>query len=97
MSDYRLSKAAQEDLIAIANFGDERFGKVQSDKYRDQILYRLKTIAEKPYIYPAVDYIHAGYRRSICGAHSIYYRIDKNEIVVVRILYNQDINKVFEE
>lgn len=33
---YRLSIAAEEDLIGIALFGDAHFGIAQSDLYRDQ-------------------------------------------------------------
>ena len=90
---YRLSKAAEEDLIDIALFGDERFGKAQSNRYRDQLKQRFSTLAEQPLLYPAVNHIREGYRRSVCGVHSIFYRIDGKAVEIIRILKNQDRSK----
>ena len=75
MRKYRLVEAAKEDLISIAQYGDEHFGVAQSNRYRDQLKQRFSVLAETPLLYPAVDHIRDGYRRSVCGVHSIYYRI----------------------
>ena len=90
---YRLSIAAEEDLIGIALFGDAHFGIAQSDRYRDQLERRFSTLAEQPSLYPAVDHLRKGYRRSVCGVHSIYYRIDGKVVQIIRILRNQDPQK----
>jgi len=90
---YRLSKAAEEDLIDIALFGDERFGIAQSNRYRGQLKRRFSTLAEQPLLYPAVNHIREGYRRSVCGVHSIFYRIDGKAVEIIRILKNQDPSK----
>jgi toxin ParE1/3/4 len=95
MSNYRLSEAAKEDLIIIAQYGDENFGVVQSDHYRDQLKRRFLVIAERPLFFPAVDHIRSGYRRSVCGAHSIYYRVESDYVEIIRIIGRQDINKAF--
>ncbi len=92
MLGYKLSKSAQQDLIQIALYGDVRFGIIQSDSYRDQLKKRFSLIAESPMMYPAVDHIRTGYRRSVCEAHSIYYRINKNHVEIIRILSRQDTN-----
>jgi toxin ParE1/3/4 len=44
-------------------------------------------------IYPAVDHIRVGYRRSVCGVHAIYYRLDSEGVEIVRILKNQDVSQ----
>lgn len=95
MGEYRLSQRARNDLIAIAQYGDEHFGVAQSDRYRDQLKQRFAVLAEQPELYPAVDHIRAGYRRSVCGAHSIYYRFDAQRVEIVRILKHQDPSKAF--
>jgi toxin ParE1/3/4 len=95
MPSYRLSEAAKEDLISIAQYGDENFGVVQSDNYRDQLKRRFLVIAERPLFFPAVDHIRAGYRRSVCGAHSIYYRVEGDSVEIIRIIGRQDIDKTF--
>ncbi len=95
MGEYRLSQSAKNDLIAIAQYGDERFGVAQSDRYRDQLKQRFSVLAEQPQLYPAVDHIRAGYHRSVCGAHSIYYRIQAQSVEIMRILKHQDLSKAF--
>jgi len=93
MPDYRLSEAARQDLIAIAQYGDEHFGLAQSDRYRDQLKKRFLLLAKHPERYPAVDHIHDGYRRGVCGVHSIYYRVEQNGVAIMRILSRQDPDK----
>ena len=93
MGSYRLTKAAEEDLIDIANYGDTEFGVTQSDSYRDKLKARFSQLADQPMIYPAVDHIRVGYRRSVCGVHAIYYRLDSEGVEIVRILKNQDVSQ----
>ena len=47
-------------------------------------------LAEQPSHYPAVDYLRKGYRRSVFGSHSIYYRVEHEYIIIIRILGRQD-------
>ncbi len=93
MRKYRLTRATKEDLVGIAQYGDEHFGVAQSNRYRDQLQQRFTVLADHPLQYPAVDHIRNGYRRSVCGAHSIYYRIDGENVEIMRILKNQDPEK----
>jgi len=93
---YRLSKLAEEDLLRIADYGDEQFGILQSDRYRDQLKQRFSALAEQPYLYQAVDDIREGFRRSVCGIHSIYYRLDEQGVEIMRVLGRQDTTNSFE-
>ena len=90
MDSYLLSRAAEQDLVGIA---DEQFGVAQSDRYRDQLKKRFSSIAEQPSMYPTVNHIRKGYRRSVCGVHSVYYRIEGESVEIMRILKNQDLAK----
>jgi toxin ParE1/3/4 len=71
-------EAIREALIEIAQYGNENFGVAKSDRYRDQLKQRFFILAEQPLLYPSVNHITRGYRRSVCGVHSIYYRIENN-------------------
>ena len=93
IGEYRLSKDADDDLMGIALFGDEHFGIDQSNHYRDQLKHRFSVLAEQPLLYPAIDHIRQGYRRSVCGVHSIFYRIDGENVEIMRILKKQDPEK----
>ena len=58
---------------------------------------RFEQLAEQPCMYQAIDYIRPGYRRSVYGSHAIYYRIDGDGVLIVRILRGQDIRVALEE
>ena len=40
----------------------------------------------------AVDDIRAGYRRSVCGADSIYYRVQGDTVEILAIVGQQDLD-----
>jgi len=67
----------------------------QSDRYRNQFTQRFSVLATQPQLYPAVDHIRPGYRRSVCGVLSIYYRIDGQNVEIMRVLGRQDTKKSF--
>jgi len=90
MRKYRLSQAAKKDLIRIAKYGDEQFGIRQSDNYRDLLDQRFSMLVDNPDLYPLVEHIHPGYRRSVHQSHSIYYRIENQDIIIMRVLGRQD-------
>jgi toxin ParE1/3/4 len=90
MASYRLSEKADEDLSQLYEYGVIHYGQDRADRYYDGLIERFEQLAENPRLYPAVDHIRPGYRRSVYGRHSIYYRIDQDEIVIVRILGQQD-------
>ena len=97
MPKFRLTRAGEEDLIGIAHYGDEQFGEAQSNRYRDQLKQHFARLAQTPRLYPAVDHIRAGYRRSVLGTHAIYYRIEPNGVLIVRILGRQDAQRALSE
>ena len=76
MATYRLSENAREDLRRIYRRGLREYGEARADEYYNALFDRFDQIAERPFLYPAVDDIREGYRRSVCGVDSIYYRIE---------------------
>ena len=83
MANYRINEDAKVDLQRIYRRGVLEFGEAQADRYFEEL-------AEQPLQYPAVDDIREGYRRSVCGVDSIYYRIVDNTVEIMRILGQQD-------
>lgn len=96
MAIFRLSKRAAEDFESIYVFGLLNFGLRQADTYADGMEARFEQIAAHQELYPAIESVRPGYRLSVYQSHSIYYRLDGNEVVVVRILLNQDVGAAFE-
>lgn len=89
MGSYRLSEDAKDDLIRIYHRGVREFGEEQAEAYFQAFFERFESLAAQPLAYPAVDDIRAGYRRSVCGADSIYYRIVGDCVEVMAIIGQQ--------
>lgn len=83
---YALSKAADRDLERLYDWGIDRYGLKAADEYYDGLLRRFEQIAQNPKAWQAVDHIRVGYRRSVYGAHSIYYRSDTDDIIIARVI-----------
>ena len=94
MAKYRLSNAAKEDLIRIHHYGIEKFGIAQADKYFDSFFEYFDIIAQRPFAFESVDYIKKGYRRCVCGADSIFYRVKDEMVEIMAIIGRQDLNDV---
>jgi len=88
---YRLTRAADADLERLYEWGIDRFGLSAADAYYDALLIRFEEIAKSPRLWQSVEHIRAGYRRSVFRAHSIYYRIAGNDVVIIRILSREDV------
>jgi toxin ParE1/3/4 len=58
------------------------------------LIARFEELAENPRLWQAVGHIRPGYRRSVYGRHSIYYRIAPDTIVIMRILGRQDLQQL---
>ncbi|MFN2288671.1 MAG: type II toxin-antitoxin system RelE/ParE family toxin [Chromatocurvus sp.] len=95
MPGYALTLAADQDFETIFEFSLDTFGVDQALSYQNGMKQRFAKLVEQPKLYPAVDHIRTDYRRSVYGSHSIYYRIESQSIVIVRILGQQDLTSAF--
>ena len=95
MGNYKLTEDAKEDLRYIYRYGVKEFGESQADFYYDTLFKHFEKIADNPYLYQAVDHIRKGYRRSVCGVDSIFYRVVDDTVEIISILGRQDFNSLF--
>ena len=93
MGNYKISENAKNDLIRIHQHGMRTFGEAQADRYYLAFFDQFERIAQKPYLYQAVDHIRPGYRRCVCGVDNIYYRIRGEMIEIMSIIGRQDTDK----
>ena len=91
MGSYKLTRKARADLKRIWLYGITKHGEQKADQYHRELLERLEQIAEQPYLYQAVDHIREGYRRSVYGTDSIYYRINGDMVEIMAILGHQNV------
>ena len=96
MAAYKLNEEADEDLDRLYEYGVLSFGLDRADVYYDGLIERFCELADNPHLWQAVDYIRIGYRRSVFASHSIYYRIDGDNVEIMRILGKQDPKKELE-
>ena len=94
MAEYKLSNVAKEDLIRIHHHGVKKFGVVHADKYFDSFFDYFNIIAQRPLSFESVDYIKKGYRCCTCGADSIYYKINSNNVEIMSIIGRQDLTNI---
>ena len=90
--ELRITNLAGQDLDDLYVEGFTTWGAEQADRYYDGLLDRFERICENPTMYPAVDDIREGYRRSVYERHSIYYVIDKDAVEIRAVVKRQDVS-----
>jgi toxin ParE1/3/4 len=94
MSKYRLSVSAKEDLIRIYQYGFQKFGEKQADKYFQSFFEYFDIIAERPESFESVDFIKPGYRRCVCGVDSIYFKVNEDIVEIMAIIGRHDLTQL---
>ena len=94
MANYKLSNTAKEDLIRIHQFGVQKFGMKQADKYFNDFFNAFDRIAKSPFSFEAVDFVKNGYRRCVSESDSIYFKVVDASVEVMTIIGNQDLEKI---
>jgi toxin ParE1/3/4 len=94
MSKHSLSVTAKEDLIRIYQYGVQKFGEKQADKYFQSFFEYFDVIAERPESFESVDFIKPGYRRCVCGVDSIYFKMNEDIVEIMAIIGRQDLTQL---
>ena len=82
-----IAVAARTDLVEIHLFGTKTWGREQAGKYRDLIRERMKLLAQGEVSGTSADDIAPGLRRQVVGSHAIWFRLDGERLVVLRVLH----------
>ena len=86
MSRLRLSFLADKDLSNIAAYTIQNYGLRRARLYRDGLFKAFEIISDFPNIASDQNHIKANTRRHVHQFHAIYYRIDVERILILRIL-----------
>ena len=81
----------------IFEVGIDAFGLRQAGEYQRKLEERLNILADYSRHYPAVNRIFDGARMSVFGAHAIYYQIQSDRILILRILGKQNTEDALRE
>jgi len=97
MKLFDLTNKAKNDLVKIAVYTEEHWGKAQRNYYIKQFDNLFYLIANNPSAGKACDYIKEGYRKFPQGSHIIFYKKGTTcKIEIIRILHkSMDITTLF--
>ncbi len=88
MAEYILSVAADRDLEEIYIYSYNNFGETKADAYLSGLEECLQRLAESPRTGRKADHIRKAYMRYEYVSHSIFYKTQDKNILVVRVLHN---------
>jgi toxin ParE1/3/4 len=89
MKRLLVSDAARADLKGIARYSEREWGKVRKTQYLAAIRARFGALRHQPEIGWARRDIGAAYRSLPVGRHVIFYRIEREAVVIVRVLHQR--------
>ncbi len=85
--EYILSKSANEDLENVWLYTFENWSIEQADRYLNLLFDEIEYLCLKPFSGFDFGKIRKGYFRSKVKSHFIFYKIRKNEIMIIRVLH----------
>lgn len=87
MPDYRLSKAAENDLLQIREYTLEKWGKEQVKLYLTELATEFKQLSLAPAMGRLRAEIDDSVRSFQVRQHIIFYRQTKTGIEIARVLH----------
>ncbi len=83
---FRLTKRAEDDIIAIYRYTAETFGLAQADAYHDKLHKTFGIISDQPHLARERTEISPPVRVHPCGAHIIIYLAPPAEpVLIIRV------------
>jgi toxin ParE1/3/4 len=82
-----LSRSAQADLDDIRDYSLAEFGAARASAYLDAIEAAFRRIVDFPEAGPLHATVHPPIRSLGCRQHRIFYQVEEDRILVVRILH----------
>ncbi len=86
----KISASADRDLATLYEFGFAQWGEERADLYYDALIDHFRKLCANPFLYPTVDDIRPGYRRSLCGVHSVNYKVTDTAVEVMAVIGRQN-------
>ncbi len=89
-SGYKLTPAADQDIVEIWRYTFETWGVEKANNYLDQIEKCLSNLVDQPSLGKKRDEIRKDYRSFHVGHHLIFYRLNQEKpIEVARVLHER--------
>ncbi len=89
MAKFRLSRAAEVDLLDIGAYTLRTWGIDQTIRYLDDLEACCQRLADSPALGRACDHVRPGLRRMEQGKHVVFFRSEPGGILVSRVLHER--------
>ena len=89
MATFRLTRAAEADLLEIAEYTLRTWGEAQCSTYLARLEDYCQRLADHTILGRPCNNIRPGLRRGEQGKHIVFYRRDGEGILVLRILHER--------
>ena len=89
MGKYRLTRRAEADLVSIGEQTLASWGIEQCARYLDALEACCQNLADTPLLGHACPDVGAGFRRMEQGKHVLFYKVESDGVLVVRVLHRR--------
>lgn len=89
MLNILLKPEAEKDLAKIFEHTFYNWGLKQAEKYQDQLFHGMQQLAKQEYIGKIYPFSSQQYRKLHVNRHLIFYRIEGETCIIVRVLHNK--------
>jgi toxin ParE1/3/4 len=86
---FRFSRRAEADLLSIGEYTLRTWGNAQAARYIGELEMRGQTLADNPGLGRPCDDVRPGLRRLEHRKHIIFYRREREGILISRILHER--------
>ena len=88
-SNFKLAKKAKADLESIWLYGLETWSLRHADEYIAGLHEKFEFLAKWPSAGRHAVTLRSGYSRFEFQSHTIFYKIGKNGIIIIRVLHEK--------
>lgn len=98
MTNYRVTPRARDDLKNIGRYTEQKWGKLQRNKYLKQLESRFEWLAENPLLGRGRSDIGEGFYSYPQAEHIVFYRCRLEVIEIIGVLHQEmDVLHYFSE
>lgn len=84
---WRTTELADEDIADIESFGTVTYGRRDAERYVDEMFVIFDLIADSPRIVAERDEVEGHIRLYNYRSHRIFYTIEDDDILLIRVLH----------
>ena len=94
MSEYRLTRDADTDLLEVFLYGFETFGLPRAEDYRDSLTRCFELLADNPKLGRKADEFAPGARRHEHARHVVFYDEQPYGVLIIAIIHERSIRRL---